>query len=156
MRHCELIPLIDLGAQYRELKTDLDAAIARTFATSQFILGQEVAAFEEEFAAYCRASFAVGANSGTSALHLALLAAGIGPGDEVITVPFTFYATVAAIDYCRATPVYVDIDPRTFNMDVSHDRRSLPALAPFCRFIYSARPRTCSPFSTSPKGIRSW
>ena len=119
MRHCDLIPLIDIGAQYRELKTDLDAAVARTFSTSQFILGQEVAAFEEEFAAYCQAPFGVGVNSGTSALHLALLAAGIGPGDEVITVPFTFYATVAAIDYCGATPVYVDIDPRTFNIDAS-------------------------------------
>jgi dTDP-4-amino-4,6-dideoxygalactose transaminase len=114
-----LIPLIDIGAQYRELKVELDLAVARIWETSQFILGQEVAAFEEEFAAYCQAGFGVGVNSGTSALHLALLAAGVGPGDEVITVPFTFYATVAAIDYCGATPVYVDIDPRTFNMDPS-------------------------------------
>lgn len=114
-----MIPLIDIGAQYRELKEELDAAVARTWETSQFILGDEVTAFEEEFAACCRARFAVGLNSGTSALHLALLAAGIGPGDEVITAPFTFYATVAAIYYCGATPVYVDIDPRTFNIDVT-------------------------------------
>ena len=114
-----MIPLIDIGAQYRELKTEIDAAVAHVFASSQFILGQEVAALEEEFASYCQASFGVGVNSGTSALHLALLAAGIGPGDEVITAPFTFYATVAAIDYCRATPVYVDIDARTFDIDVA-------------------------------------
>ena len=119
MRHWKLIPLIDIGAQYRELQTELDAAVARTWETSQFILGDEVATFEEEFAAYCQAGFGVGMNSGTSALHLALLAAGIGPGDEVITVPFTFYATVAAIDYCGAKPVFVDIDSRTFNIAVS-------------------------------------
>jgi dTDP-4-amino-4,6-dideoxygalactose transaminase len=76
-----------------------------------------VAAFEEEFSAYCGAKYGIGLNSGTSALHLALLAAGVGPGDEVITVPFTFVATVAAIVYCGARPVFVDIDPRTFNLD---------------------------------------
>jgi dTDP-4-amino-4,6-dideoxygalactose transaminase len=122
-----LIPLIDIGAQYRELKTEIDAAVARTFSSSQFILGQEVAAFEEEFASYCQAAYGVGANSGTSALHLALLAAGIGPGDEVITVPFTFYATVAAIDYCGAIPVYVDIDPRTFNIDTAQIETKITA-----------------------------
>ncbi len=76
-----------------------------------------MAAFEEEFAAYCQAPHGIGVNTGTSALHLALLAAGVGPGDEVITVPFTFVATVSAIDYTGATPVFVDIDPRTFTMD---------------------------------------
>ena len=76
-----------------------------------------MAAFEEEFAAYCGATHGIGVNSGTSALHLALLAAGVGPGDEVITVPFTFVATVAAIGYTGATPVFVDIDPATFTMD---------------------------------------
>jgi dTDP-4-amino-4,6-dideoxygalactose transaminase len=113
-----MIPLLDLGAEYRELKTEIDAAIARVFESSQFILGPETAAFEEEFAAYCGVEHAIGVNSGTSALHLALLAAGIGPGDEVITVPFTFFATVATIGYAGATPVYVDIDPGTFNLDV--------------------------------------
>ncbi len=113
-----MIPLIDLAAQYRELKPEIDAAIARVFETSQFILGQETEAFEEEFAAYCDVEHAIGVNSGTSALHLALLAAGIGEGDEVITVPFTFFATVATIEYVGATPVYVDINPRTFNIDV--------------------------------------
>ena len=114
-----MIPLIDLGAQYRELKAEIDAAIARVFENSQFILGTETEAFEEEFAAYCGVGYAIGVNSGTSALHLALLGAGIGPGDEVITVPFTFFATVATIGYAGATPVYVDIEPSgTFNMDV--------------------------------------
>ena len=112
------IPFLDLSAQYHELKSEIDAAVARVFESSQFILGKETAAFEEEFADYCGVDYAIGVNSGTSALHLALLAAGIGPGDEVITVPFTFFATVAAIGYAGATPVYVDIDPDTFNMDV--------------------------------------
>jgi len=115
-----MIPLIDLAAEYRELKTEIDAAIARVFESSQFILGPETEAFEQEFAAYCGAEHAIGVNSGTSALHLALLAAGIGPGDEVITVPFTFFATVATIGYAGATPIYVDIEPSgTFNMDVT-------------------------------------
>lgn len=113
----EPIPLIDIAGEYRELRTEIDSAIRRVIDGTQFILGSEVAAFEEEFAAYCGTEFAVGVNSGTSALHLALLAAGVGPGDEVITVPFTFYATVAAIGYCGAVPVYVDIDPATFNMN---------------------------------------
>lgn len=113
-----MIPILDLAAQYRELKSEIDAAIARVFESSQFVLGKETAAFEEEFAAYCGVQHALGVSSGTSALHLALLAAGIGPGDEVITVPFTFFAPTATIGYVGATPVYVDIDPRTFNMDV--------------------------------------
>jgi dTDP-4-amino-4,6-dideoxygalactose transaminase len=115
----ELIPFLDLGAQYRELKSEIDAAVARVFSTCQFILGSETEAFEEEFAAYCDSAYAIGVNSGTSALHLALLAAGIGRGDEVITVPFTFFATVATIGYTGATPVYVDVDPNTFNIDAS-------------------------------------
>ncbi|HMD49196.1 MAG TPA: aminotransferase class I/II-fold pyridoxal phosphate-dependent enzyme, partial [Bryobacteraceae bacterium] len=115
----DMIPFLDLGAQYRELKSEIDAAVARVFSTSQFILGSETAAFEEEFAAYCDTAYAIGVNSGTSALHLALLASGIGPGDEVITVPFTFFATVATIGYVGATPVYVDVHPETFNIDVT-------------------------------------
>src|SRR5258708_2647990 len=114
-----MIPLLDLAAQYRELKTEIDAAIARVFESSQFVLGKETAALEAEFAAYCDVPYAIGVNSGTSAMHLALLAAGIGPGHEVITVPFAFFATAATIGYCGATPVYVDIDPATFNIDVS-------------------------------------
>lgn len=112
-----MIPLLDLAAEYRELKPEIDAAVARVLASGQYIGGPEVAGLEEEFASYCGARYGVAVNSGTSALHLALLAAGIGPGDEVITVPFTFYATVAAIGYVGATPVYVDIHPATFTID---------------------------------------
>jgi len=120
-----MIPFVDLKAQYRSIKGEVDAAIARVLESGQFVLGDEVAAFEDEFAAYCRVRYAIGVNSGTSALHLALLAAGIGPGDEVITVPFTFIATVAAIVYTGARPVFVDIEPRSCTMDVSQIENSI-------------------------------
>ena len=112
-----MIPYANLKAQYRSIKPEIDAAIFRVLESSEFVLGSEVAKFEEEFAAYCGVEYAVGVNSGTSGLHLALLAAGVGPGDEVITIPFTFVATTAAIRYTGARPVFVDIDPRTYNMD---------------------------------------
>jgi dTDP-4-amino-4,6-dideoxygalactose transaminase len=112
-----VIPLADLKAQYYSIKEEVDRAIAGVLDSSQFVLGKEVAAFEEEFGAYCGGGQAIGVNSGTSALHLALLAAGVGPGDEVITTPFTFVATVAAIYYAGAAPVYVDIDPVSYNLD---------------------------------------
>ncbi|MGH9237952.1 MAG: DegT/DnrJ/EryC1/StrS family aminotransferase [Vicinamibacterales bacterium] len=111
-----MIPYADLRRQYRAIKPEIDKAVLRVLDSTQFILGEEVVAFEREFAAYCGTADAIGVNSGTSALHLALLAAGIGPGDEVITVPFTFVATAAAIVYTGATPVFVDIDPGTFTM----------------------------------------
>ena len=111
------INFLDLAAEYRELKDEIQQAVENALAKTQFILGPEVEALENEFSAYCQTKYGIGVNSGTSALHLALLALGIGPGDEVITVPFTFFATVAAIHYVGATPVLVDIDPRTFNMD---------------------------------------
>ena len=114
-----MIPLVDLKARCQSIKPEIDAAIATVLESSQFVLGEEVAAFETEFATYCQSRYAVGVNSGTSALHLALLAAGVGPGDEVITVPFTFVATVAAIGYTGARPVFVDIDPVSFTMDVA-------------------------------------
>ena len=114
-----MIPYLDLKAQYHSIKTEIDAAVMRVLESTQYILGEEVAAFEREFAGYCQASQAIGVNSGTSALHLALLAAGIGPGDEVITVPFTFVATVSAICYTGATPVFADIEPDYFTMDPS-------------------------------------
>ncbi|MGH9645432.1 MAG: DegT/DnrJ/EryC1/StrS family aminotransferase, partial [Bryobacteraceae bacterium] len=94
-----MIPYGDLKAQYHSIKAEIDSAIAGVLESSQFALGSEVAEFEKEFAAYCSNRDAIGLNSGTSALHLALLAAGIGPGDEVVTTPFTFVATVAAILY---------------------------------------------------------
>ena len=110
------VPFLDLKAQYRAIKPEIDGAISKILETSQFVLGEEVAAFEQEFAAYSGAAHGVAVNSGTSALHLAALAAGIGPGDEVITVPNTFVATVAAIQYTGARAVYVDIDPGRFTM----------------------------------------
>jgi len=112
-----VIPFLDLQAQYRQIKSEIDAAITRVIDSAQFVLGPEVAAFEERFAAYCGARYCVALNSGTSALHLALLAAGIGPGDEVITVSMTFVATAAAVLYCGAKPVFVDIDPEAWTMD---------------------------------------
>jgi dTDP-4-amino-4,6-dideoxygalactose transaminase len=111
-----MIALADLNAQYHHLKGEIDAAIGRVLESSRFILGPEVEAFEDAFAAYCGTRHAIGMNSGTSALHLALLAAGAQAGDEVLTVPFTFVATAAAIRYTGARPVFVDIDPVSFNM----------------------------------------
>ena len=112
-----MIPFVDLKAQYLSIKPEIDAAIQRVLDNTQFILGAEVAELEKEFAAYCGASHGIGVNNGTSALHLSLLAAGIGPSDEVITPPFTFVASVAAILYAGAKPVFVDIDPRTYLID---------------------------------------
>ena len=112
-----MIPFVDLHTQYLSLQDEIHQAIRGVLESSQFTLGDEVAAFEREFADYVGASHAVGVNNGTSALHLALLAAGIGQGDEVITTPFTFVATVSAIEYTGATPVFVDIDPDTLNLD---------------------------------------
>ena len=111
------VPYLDLKAQYQSIKPEIDAAIARVLESCQFVLGPEVAAFEQDFAAYCGTTECIALNSGTSALHLALLAAGVGPGDEVVTVPFTFVASVAAVTYTGARPVLVDIDPRSFTMD---------------------------------------
>ncbi|TRZ49045.1 MAG: DegT/DnrJ/EryC1/StrS family aminotransferase [Dehalococcoidia bacterium] len=111
------IPLTDLKTQYHSIKDEIDAAIQRVVQQGQFILGPEVRAFEAEMAAYCGTRFAIGVASGTDALHLALLAGGIKPGDEVITTPFTFIATAEAITQCNATPVFVDIDPRTYNLN---------------------------------------
>ncbi|MBI2167223.1 MAG: DegT/DnrJ/EryC1/StrS family aminotransferase [Candidatus Omnitrophica bacterium] len=113
------IPLVDLRAQYESIKDEIDAAIHRVLETSQFILGKEVEAFEEEFARYCGVRHAVGVSSGTSALYLALLALGIGPGDEVITVSQTFVATIEAILWVGARPRLVDIEEKTYNLDPS-------------------------------------
>ena len=111
------IPLVDLSAQYRSLKDDIDRALARVLDSGQYVLGAEVASFEGEFAASVAARHGVGVSSGTSALTLSLRAADIGPGDEVITVPFTFVATVAAINAVGARARFVDIEPRSFTMD---------------------------------------
>jgi dTDP-4-amino-4,6-dideoxygalactose transaminase len=118
-----VIPFIDLKAQHQSIRKELREAIDRVLDTCEFALGSEVEAFEREFAAYCGARHGIAVNSGTSALHLALLAAGVGPGDEVITVPFSFVATAAAIVYTGARPVFVDVDPRSYTMDAGQIER---------------------------------
>lgn len=112
-----MIPMVDLKTQYHRFKADIDAAVAEVLENTQFILGPNVRALEEETARYLGVPHAIGCASGTDALHLALAAARIGPGDEVITTAFTFIATAEAIAYVGATPVFVDIDPDTWNID---------------------------------------
>ncbi|WP_343231593.1 DegT/DnrJ/EryC1/StrS family aminotransferase [Thermus brevis] len=111
------IPILDLSPEIEELWDDLMAAITRVLRSGQFILGPEVEAFEREVAEYLGVKHAIGLNSGTDALVIGLRALGVGPGDEVITTPFTFFATAEAISLVGATPVFVDIDPKTFNID---------------------------------------
>ena len=111
------VPMCDMRAEYRDLKPEIDAAIQRVIESGSFIMGEEPAAFEREFAAYCGAQHAVGVGSGTAALHLALLACGIGPGHEVITVPNTDIPTTMTITHCGADIVWVDVDDRDFNID---------------------------------------
>jgi dTDP-4-amino-4,6-dideoxygalactose transaminase len=113
------IPLVDLQAEYELLRSELDAAVTRVLASGWYILGREVAAFEEEFASYLGIAHAVGVASGTDAVLLACRALEIGPDDEVITVSHTAVATVAAIELSGAKPVFVDIDPVTYTMDMS-------------------------------------
>ena len=112
------IPLVDLKTQYESLKNEVLPEVEQVFATTQFILGKPVQTFESEFAAYCGAKFCTGVASGTDALHLALRALDIGPGDEVITAANTFIATALAIAYAGATPVLADVDEKTFNLDL--------------------------------------
>jgi dTDP-4-amino-4,6-dideoxygalactose transaminase len=113
------IAMVDTGAEYRAFKDEIDAALARVMASGRYILGPEGEALERELAAYTGAKHAVGVNSGTDALHLALLAAGIGAGDEVVIPAFTFFATGEAVSYTGARPVFADVDGRTFNLDIS-------------------------------------
>ena len=111
------IPYLDLPAQLRPLRKELDAVIAKTLDNCSFCLGPDVVQFEKDFAAFCGAQHALGFNSGTSALHIAMILLNVGPGDEVITTPCTFVATSWAISYVGAKPVYVDIDDKTFAMN---------------------------------------
>ncbi len=111
------IPFLDLGATYRELQTEIDAAVARSLASGYYIGGPEVESFEEEFATYCSAAHAVGVANGLDALHLALRAMDVGPGDEVIVPSNTYIATWLAVSQCGATPVPVEPDARTYNID---------------------------------------
>jgi dTDP-4-amino-4,6-dideoxygalactose transaminase len=115
----QAVPLLDLTRQYQPLREPIQAALARVIESQRFILGPEVEHFEQRFAEYCGARYAVGCASGTDALELALLASGIGPGDEVLTVPFTFFATAGAILSVGARPVFIDVEPDSFNLDVN-------------------------------------
>ena len=112
------IPMVDPAAEYRLLKDEIDAAVGRVLASGRYVLGPEGEALEREIAAYVGAAHAVGCNSGTDALHLPLVAVGVGRGDEVVVPAFTFFATAEAVSYTGATPVFADIDPATFNLSV--------------------------------------
>ncbi|MCD6043817.1 MAG: erythromycin biosynthesis sensory transduction protein eryC1, partial [Burkholderiales bacterium] len=111
------IPMVDPAGEYRSLKPELDAAVGRVFASGRFVLGPEGEALEREIGALVGVPHAVGCNSGTDALHLPLVACGIGPGDEVVVPAFTFFATAEAVSYTGATPVFADVDPETFTLD---------------------------------------
>jgi dTDP-4-amino-4,6-dideoxygalactose transaminase len=121
----ETIPFVDLSRQCVEIRDEIDAAIRRTLDRGTFASNQAVASFEDDFARYCGTRHCVAMNSGTSALHLAIIASGVRAGDEVITTPFTFIATSWAITYAGARPVFVDVDPRTANIDVERIARAI-------------------------------
>lgn len=111
------VPFLDLKAQYEPIKSEIDQAIQNTINNCSFILGPDVEELEKEFSKFCNAKYAVAVNSGTAALHLALLSLGVKKRDEVITAPNSFFATAEAISHCGATPVFVDIDESTYNID---------------------------------------
>lgn len=113
------IPLVDLKVQYISIRDEIQVAINKVLDSTCFVMGEEVALFEKEFAAFCGARYCVGVANGTAALHLALLACGIKPGDEVITTPYTFIATTEAISHVGAKVVFVDIEPTTYTIDVN-------------------------------------
>lgn len=113
------IPVLDLKEQYKKLKPEIDIAVQEVFTDTNFILGRQVESLEQKIAALCSVKFGIGVANGTDALYLALKGLNIGPGDEVITTPFTFFATAEAIANCGATPIFVDIEPDTYNIDVS-------------------------------------
>jgi dTDP-4-amino-4,6-dideoxygalactose transaminase len=119
------IPMVDPAAEYRLLKDDIDAAVIRVLASGRYVLGPEGEALEREIAAYVGAPHAVGCNSGTDALHLPLVAIGVGPGDEVVVPAFTFFATAEAVSYTGATPVFADINPATFNLSIESLRQKV-------------------------------
>ena len=111
------VPFLDLKAQYESIKDEITVAIQQVIEKTAFAGGPFVERFEKEFASFCQTKYAIGVNSGISALWLTLIGLGVGPGDEVITVPNTFIATAEAISFCGAKPVFVDIDEQTYNID---------------------------------------
>jgi len=115
-----MVPFLDLTRQYKRIKGEILSATQRVYEKGRFILGEEVSAFENEFSHYCGVRYSVGVGSGTDALYLALKAAGIGEGDEVVTVANSFVATALAISFTGAKPLFVDIDPKTYTMDPNH------------------------------------
>jgi dTDP-4-amino-4,6-dideoxygalactose transaminase len=119
------IPFSDLNAQHKEINSQIDKAIKNVIKRSDFILGEDVGCFEEEFALFCHASYAVGVSSGTEALFLALLSLNIGPGDEVIVPDFTYIATSLAVSYTGARPVFVDIEEDTYNIDINEVKKAI-------------------------------
>ncbi len=121
------VPFVDLNAQYAAIRISVDEAMQEVVDRGWFILGPRVETFETAFADYCGGGEAIGVGSGTDALHLALRACAVGPGDEVLTVSHSFIATALAIDYVGATPVFVDIDPVSYTMDVSNVESSITA-----------------------------
>jgi dTDP-4-amino-4,6-dideoxygalactose transaminase len=121
------IPLLDLQAQHKQVRDEVLAEIVRVVDSQKFILGEDVKKLEGEIAAYCGAKYAIGCASGSDALILALMALEIGPGDEVLTTPYTFFATAGAISRVGATPVFVDVDEATFNIDVEQMEKTLAA-----------------------------
>jgi dTDP-4-amino-4,6-dideoxygalactose transaminase len=126
------VPLLDLKAQYASIREQVRSAIERVCDSQIFIMGPEVTALEQKIAAFCGTRFAVGVSSGTDALLLALMALKVAPGDEVITTPYSFFATAGVIARLGARPVFVDIDPLTFNIDVEH---IAPRITPHTRAI---------------------
>ena len=153
MKKVRKVPFFDLSGQHQTLRPEIDAAVGRVLDSGQFILGPPVQELEQEIAAYVRKRFAVGVSSGTDALLLSLMALGVGPGDVVVTTPFSFFATAGTIARLGAIPLLADIEPATFNLDPAQAEKALglsqPGTLVFIHFLQgivfnapNAEPRT--------------